>query len=407
MRRRLGPIGGLLGLVLLSGCTQPLPDGTLPPPPGGDPTACTYTLTDDVTVPSLMENTPAACDYLVTGDITVSSSLSVAPGTVVQFDQDTRLSIAEAGSITAVGTPDARIRFEGRSQVKGFWYGLCFGDNRASRLEYVDILWAGKVFTGGSHVCSAAIGGVNGDGEPVTIKHSLIAGAYTHGLDAQTVPLGEFENNIFADNTEYGVLVSPDQVHKLDAASDYLGTSVGAPNGKPYVFFSGFLKGDGSRVTWRKLNAPYLAEDFFPYDTGSVILDGPVTVTVEPGARFEFGAGGALNFWDGPSLLALGTAEAPVVFTGKEKTPGAWDGLLFQNAGASVLEHAEVSYGGAEGGSLLASGNLIITGVDGSDVTVRNSLITHSATCGVSVSEDSTFQQSGNTYSNNAQDLCD
>lgn len=388
-----------MSVFVLVACAGP---AATPPPPGGTPRSCTYTLSEDITVPSLMENTPAACDYLVVGDIGVRSSLTVEPGVVVQFAQDARLMIDDTGSITALGTPDARIRLEGQVAVKGFWYGLCFGDNRASRLEYVDILWAGKVFTGGSHVCSAAIGGVNGDGEPVTIKHSLIAGAYTHGLDAQTVPLGEFENNIFADNTEYGVLVSPDQAHKLDTASDYLGASVGAPNGKPYVFFSGFFKGDGRRVTWRNLNAPYLAEDFFPYDTGSVILDGPVTITVEPGARFEFGAGGALNLFDGPSLLALGTAAASVVFTGKEKTPGAWDGLLFQNAGASVLEHAEVSYGGAEGGSLLASGNLIITGVDGSDVTVRNSLITHSATCGVSVSDGSRLQESGNTYSNNA-----
>jgi hypothetical protein len=367
---------------------------------------CAVIVTEDITIPSLLVNSPAQCDYLFSGDLEVKSSLTVEPGTVVQFDQDARLSIDEAGSISAIGTAEERIVLEGRLEVQGFWYGLCFSDSRASRLEYVDLLWAGKVFTGGSSVCSASIGGVNGNGESVTIKNSFIAGSFTHGLDAQKVPLGEFANNIFANNAEYGVRVDPEQVHKLDAESDYLGTSVNAPNGKPYVYLSGFLEGTGDTLIWRNLNAPYLAEEDFPYGTGKVNINEAVTITIEAGARFEFGPQSAINLFDGATLQALGTAEAPIVFTGKKETPGAWDGLFFQDS-KGVLEYAQVSYGGAEGGSVLANGNIILSGVNGSDLTLRNSTISHSATCGISLGEDSTFQNSDNTFSNNPTDICD
>jgi hypothetical protein len=367
---------------------------------------CAVVVAEDITIPSLLANSSAECDYLFSGDLDVKSSLTIEPGTVVQFDQDARLSIDEAGSISAVGTAEERIVLEGRLEVQGFWQGLCFGDSRESRLEYVDLLWAGKVRTGGSSVCSAAIGGVNGNGESVTIKNSLIAGSFTHGLDAQRVPLGEFTNNVFANNAEYGVRVDPDQVHKLDAESDYLGTSVNAPNGKPYVYLSGFLEGAGDTLTWRKLNAPYLAEEDFPYGTGKVNINDAVTITIEAGARFEFGPQSAINLFDGATLQTLGTAEAPVVFTGKEQTPGAWDGLFFQDSNG-VLEHVQVSYGGAEGGSILASGNIILSGVNGSDLTIRNSTISHSVTCGVTLDpERSSLEAVNVTFADNAENIC-
>lgn len=401
----------VLALVMSACGGQPPPppgSGDNPPPvdnpPPTNPDTCAVVISGDITIPTRLDKTPNTCDYFVRGGtIRVRSELAIDPG-VVQFEQDTRLMIDDAGSITAVGTPEARIRLEGQLAVKGSWYGLCFGTNRASRLEYVDILWAGKVWSGGSTACRAAIGGVSGNGEPVSVKHSLIAGAYTSGLDATRVPLGDFENNVFADNTEYGVLVSPENVHKLDAASDYLGASVGRPNGKPYVFFSGFLKGDGSSVTWRKLNAPYYTGDEFPYGR-NVIVDEPITMTIEPGTRFEFGPDRSLNFWDGASLNAIGTPEAPIVFTGKSQVAGSWEGLSFGEAGSSTLENVEVSYGGADG---LFAGNIAVYGVYATAlVTIRNSLITYSETCGILVSAD-VVEQSGNTFQNNAYgDVCD
>ena len=270
----------------------------------------------------------------------------------------------------------------------------------------MDIAWGGKLQSlagGGGKACSAAIGGVNRDGEAVHIKHSSITGSNTSGLDAQSVPIGEFENNVFANNLDYGVITDPDQIHQLDGASDYLGTSVNAPNGKPYVFLAGLYKGQGESMTWHNLNAPYLTEYNPPYGNNIIISD-PVTITIEAGARFEFAGEGEFNVWDGAALQAIGTADAPIVFTGKDKTPGSWQGIDFSDAGKSVLEHTEVSYAGGDS----SNGNIYIHGVEtGSDVTLRNSLIANSARCGIALDpERSSLEAVNVTFSSNVENIC-
>jgi hypothetical protein len=398
-------------VLLLTACASSGSQNT-PDSPG----ECAATLSEDITVPTVFKNSAAECDYFIRGrlsendtiisDIEVRSGLTIEPGTVVKFDKDIKLSIDSGGSITAVGTPEARIRLEGFLEVQGYWTGLCFDGNRESRLEYVDLLWAGQAQasgggTTGGQACSAAIGGVNEGGEAVAIKNSLIAGSSTQGLDAQLVTLGEFEKNVFANIAQYSVIAEPDQVHKLDGATDYLGTSLNSPNGQPYVFLAGLYQGQGESVTWRSLNAPYFTDEFFPYGD-NIIISESVTITVEAGARFEFGAEGTLNLWDGAALQVIGTAENPVVFTGKEKTPGAWAGIDFVDAGLSVLEHTEVSYGGRND----FNGNIYIHGVEnGSDVVIRNSLIAYSATCGIAINaESSSLEAIEVTFRDNAND---
>lgn len=218
--------------VVLAACggTQ-APDGGQPQP-GGE---CAVTITEDITIPTRLANLGAGCDYRVNGDVRVTGELVIDPGTEVQFGQDSRLRIEDTGSIHAVGTEDQRIVMRGAVNTTGFWYGLCFSDNRVSRLERVDLLNAGKVWLGGTTVCRAAIGHGGGGGEPLSIVDTLVAGAQTTGLDATTLELGEFARNVFAANKEYGVRVSATNLARLDAASDYLGHSVGTPNSKAYV----------------------------------------------------------------------------------------------------------------------------------------------------------------------------
>jgi hypothetical protein len=57
------------------------------------------------------------------------------------------------------------------------------------------------------------------------------------------------------------------------------------------------------------------------------------TVHIEPGAILEFGPGARLvigNSTTGGTLMANGTADAPIQFTGTSATPGAWNGIEFQ-----------------------------------------------------------------------------
>ena len=291
----------------------------------GSPTAeCAINISDDITIPTWTANLGAGCDYRVDGKISISGALTIDPGTEVHFGLDSSCQIADISSINAIGTADERITLPCTLNTAGFWYGLCFSDNRVSRLEQVILLNAGKVWTGGNSVCRAAIGHGYGDGEPIAIVDTLITCAQTTCLDATKLDLGEFARNVFAANQEYGVRVSRENVGHLDSASDYAGTTVGAANAKPYVQLSDSAMSDpGKTHLWPRLNVPYfIGEDEFGYHRNVIVTD-DTHIAVGPGTTFVFGSEGSLNIWDGSTLTDIGTEDEPVVFTGLVKEPGS------------------------------------------------------------------------------------
>ena len=364
------------------------------------------TIASDITIPTRLTNRADGCDYRVEGSVRVTGALVIDAGTEIQFAQDSRLQIADTGSMHAVGTEEQRITLRGAVNTTGYWYGLCFSDNRASRLEWVDLLNAGKVWSGGSAVCRAAIGHGSGSGEPISIVDTLVAGAQTTGLDATRLNLGEFARNVFAANQEFGVRVSAANLHRLDTATDYAGSSVEAPNAKEYVYVTGTLIDPGATHVWKRLNAPYfIGQETLGYHR-NVIIDDDTHVEIGPGTTFVFGPQGGINVWEFSTFTAKGTAAEPVVFTGHVQVPGSWEGLAALSA-ALHLEHAEVSWGGAEG---IYAGNVSIAGVDAvQDSFILSSLIKGSATCGVYIggyAHELVYEDGLNVFEDNEVDVC-
>jgi RHS repeat-associated protein len=111
-----------------------------------------------------------------------------------------------------------------------------------------------------------------------------------------------------------------------------------------------------------------------PY-TGSPTIQAGVTLKAEPGVQFKI-SGMTVN----GTLKVEGTAEEPVVFTGsKEATPGEWNCVGFKaGSGASVIDHAELNYGGSGGGA-----TFMVEG--GSSPAITNSTIRKSASSAIKV----------------------
>lgn len=81
-------------------------------------------------------------------------------------------------------------------------------------------------------------------------------------------------------------------------------------------------------------------------------IDGSATLTIEPGTTVLMEEGGYINA--ASELVAVGTPEAPIVFTSAslEPLPGDWECIRFgPNASGSRLEHVIVEYGGAPCGA--------------------------------------------------------
>ncbi len=112
-----------------------------------------------------------------------------------------------------------------------------------------------------------------------------------------------------------------------------------------------------------------------PY-TGTSTIETGVTLKVEPGVKLTVG-----QLTVQGTLKAEGTTGEPIVFTSAAKVPQArdWGNVVFEpGSGASVLDHAEIAYGGA----VTNSGAIE---VKNSSPTITNSTIRSSGYYGIKV----------------------
>jgi hypothetical protein len=103
-----------------------------------------------------------------------------------------------------------------------------------------------------------------------------------------------------------------------------------------------------------------------------------------------FEAGKGLMVLPEGSLVGKGTAERPVVFTGKSQTKGYWKGLwLYSSQPANELEYATVAYGGSQDlpGNPGTKANLILVGNSsgGGTLKITHSRFTHAGGYGLYV----------------------
>ena len=393
----------LLFSLVLAGCS----DTTAPPPiPAPNPTnptspdngACTFVVTEEITIDTTWVNTPSSCDYLLdprsAGIVVSNGTLSIEPGTTIKFAQDTSLRISSNARLLAVGTPAARITFEGASPVEGFAQGVYFSSPLESRVGYADFRYLGKEDIGLYADQDAAISG--GLDSSLVLKNTTVSGSSFYGAKLEDINLVEFAGNRFFDNALYGVVIDAAQAHKLDAVSDYLGQT--QPNGRTYVLLEGVGSGEEAveSATWRRLNAPYFIDVAVGIEAG--------TITVESGVSFVFGEGASFDINEFGALKAVGTPDAPIIFTGEQPQPGYWDNLDYFESSSrdNVLDNVEVRYAG---GSNLVEGAVSV-GL-ASYLKMSHTTVADSATWGVCVTYINDENQGvleegpGNMFSNN------
>lgn len=412
----------LASAVLLLGACGSNQGGPDVPGPGdpdepGPPAAatCRMTVSGDITVPTLFENGPEECDYWFPGTpgsftgYRITSDVLIEPGTVLLFGQDVQLYVESGGRLTAVGTTDERIVFEGSTAVHGWWYGICFEENRASRLDFVDVRWGGRAPSATGSNCRGGVAGSwPGSVEPVHITNSTVSGSYTSGLSAHDLILGDFSNNAFFNNAEYGVTADAFEVHKLDAGTDYLGTESGATNGKPFVYAGGTFTDPGESHVWSNLNAPYFVSESerYHYSPDLEVYDG-TNLVFEAGTVLVFDGDSELYVRGASGIAMGGTPEAPVVLTGLKAERGSWNGVQISNS-AAILQNVQILWAGRD---TLYQGSLafIEVGEDTAGKIVDNVFIDGSSGCAVNVWHDdlSQFDPFDVSYGdNNEEEFC-
>ncbi|WP_125077705.1 PKD domain-containing protein [Rufibacter latericius] len=138
--------------------------------------------------------------------------------------------------------------------------------------------------------------------------------------------------------------------------------------------------------------------------TGFLRVSAPVRV--EPGVVVEFEADKGLRIAYGGSLNAIGNATKKIVFTGRNKTPGFWRGIMVESTSdLNAFDYVEVAYGGSSDLDPLLMNVKTNVGIVGGYMSnasfrVTNSTFKHANGYGMSAGNLTQF--ANNTFTDNS-----
>ncbi len=315
--------------------------------------------------------------------------LTLEPGVQITFSRDTGLEIAADQVLEAVGTAADPILLTGEQPERGFWSGLTFDATSSddNRLEHVIIEYGGSTAHDYDGAAIKAI--ADSRGVHLGLAHSSIRDSQGWGLFL----VGSAVVTLFEDNTLTGNGLGPACVDSevawvLDAASSYLGNDVDEVSVRT------------NRVTrdatWAAIDVPF-------HLSGNLNVD----------ARLSIAAGNTLilgeEAWisvngDQAGLSAVGTAQAPILFTGERQVPGAWKGLIFDGSLSSHnrLESVVVEYGGSTAHDYDGAGVKAIADSHGVRLSMSDSIIRECQGWGLYLTGSAVVPAlSGNTFTGN------
>src|SRR5688572_6345863 len=304
--------------IILSSCSKDDDD----PQPQQQPTTQEPVISnpalilDHINTPTTLEdrNTdPNIIDYYANKDIWVSSELTIKPGVVIGFAEDTYLNINTGGTISAIGTSDKKIKFVGKTAQKGFWKGIIvYSNSSANNFTHTEILHGGsQIILDGRKAALALFEYARVSVNNTTVSQSGGFGMYfrENGI------VVNFAANTITNNQEAPLLLSANQVAMLDEATTFTGN-----NGRNVVEVMGSSISGSTNVTW-----PAFADSTPIRFLGTV--DARTGWTLKPGTTIEVAEDFRINVEIGGYLNAVGSPAKKITITGVTKSTGSWNGI--------------------------------------------------------------------------------
>lgn len=331
--------------------------------------------------------------YALTDTLQVDRVLSLAPGLRLIMANASELMVSGSeAALEAVGTSALPITITGAEAVPGSWGAIVFTNTAHARnkLHYVTVEYAG----GGGEQDDLADVVLTGTGEVTSVElaHSTLRHSGRHGLAVYGMGrLPGFADNTLTQNALGAVRIASEAAHGLDTTSRYVGNTVDE------------ITVDTNRVretvTWRAVGVPYIIDAVLQID-GVWTLEPGVTLKMKPSTSILISGGQT-------GMNAVGTAAAPIVITGTERTPGSWRSIVFSDTThpSNVFEHVTVEYAGGAvdqedlGAIVLTSAGQPIS------LTLRSSTIQHNLQYGLYLSRNATMNadvEAANTWADNA-----
>lgn len=321
---------------------------------------------------------PDEC-YVTEGfKIANEASLTLEKGTVIQFEEEAVVKL-DSNSLIADGTEDRPVRLTGTTEERGWWKGIVTtGKGVELDLEHAVVEYAGHSEDLRSDFPKSAIRLPVAD-TTFRMKNSEIRESGGWGLVvARTldIDITGFESNTFQNNAEAPVVIFPKLVPVLTGSNDYEGNDRDAIR---------LRTGEqGSKVdedtTFSDLGVPY----WVPAENDLLVKAEDATATFESGVTVEFGEKARFMVDRGSTVVADGTSDAKVRFTGTKQERGWWGGVREANSTPELtfdLQHTIIEYAGSsergaglelENDVTLEMNNSIIRETSGVGFLVRN-----------------------------------
>ncbi len=334
--------------------------------------------------------------YKVVGNLSLSgATLTIEPGTVLEFEANTRFNISNDARLIANGTEQDSIYFTSVVPEAGYWEGILFLDvtHPDNEMNHVVVEYAGGA---GLHssvdpanvVVGRSLNNANITITNSTLRHSAGAGLFLHSNGALRSGSG---NNTFTQNETSAVTAYTNVLHYLDNQSTYSGNS----NDRVYVY-ANRLQNDG---TWAAIDVPY----FMPgtHQVNSAELD------IEAGAVFEFDSEARLRIESDVIFRALGEEGNEIIFTGSVKEAGWWDGIFVEDSRHpnGLIDNVIVEYAGARAvhSSVEAANITIGRSLNNARIAITNSTFSNGQSYGMFVHSNGSIEgSSNNVYTENA-----
>lgn len=283
-------------------------------------------------------------------------TLRVEPCAVVLLGSSAWISTAGSGRLEAIGTPDAPIVFDAIDPSLP-WRQLTTSGVVGEPPGFIDLAevtlrHGGDPETAGATLLLAASDIAEDQIETARVRDVAIESSGTYGVRMIT-------GAVFTeDSTGLTVHGSPDRPVVADAdlvawlpPGDYAG------NVRDEILLNHGWIATQPDITIRDRGLPYAVGDAdgsaTPFSLEALVTDDgtPVTLTIEPGVELRFFAEG-ITIAEGASLVARGTADAPIRFTSGNQSPAAgdWRGILFEGTPGpdTAIDHAEILFAGKD-----------------------------------------------------------
>ncbi len=309
-------------------------------------------------------------------DVYDEAEFTIDAGVVYQMAVDTDIEFGwNSGAATVMinGTAESPVIFEGEFADAGYWEGLIFRGNVTSnsRISYTVVRDGG----GAGPVMSIRA--------PITLDHVTLNDNFD-GVYVDEQGLGTDSTALTINGTMGAPLrVEPNATVSIPTGGDYSG------NDRDEIVIEG---GDFTiSGTIPNVGVPYYVDGSLDiYESAEMTIEAGVNMIMGPDTDFEFG-------WNSQeaTLIAVGTAEQPIVFRGRDPVAGWWRGIRINGnvLSNSQLDYVEIGHGGQNDGANLYTRR---------PLNVTNSHFHDSAAYGIlKESDDSTDYLGPNTFSNN------